>query len=267
MNDSKPVAVITGASSGIGSIYAHRLAERGYDLVVIARRADRLEALAALLQEKHGTKTDILTADLCNEADLAKVEAVLGDRSDLTLLVNNVGIAKSSNFGEQPQADINTTLSLNVVAFTRIARAVVPGLVARGEGAIINIASALAVGAMPGIAVYVATKAYALSLSLVMQQELAESGVKVQCVLPSITATEIWDNMGLSLSTMPAEHVMTAEALVDAALAGYDKGEAITFPSVEDDTLWTRLSEARGALFGGSFSDTPASRYLTSPTE
>jgi short-subunit dehydrogenase len=263
MSTSSKTAVVTGASSGIGAVYADRLAARGYDLVLVARRADRLNALADKLSTTYGRKVQVLAADLAKESDLARVEDVLRRDASVRVLVNNAGLARFSPFAQSAVDDTASQLALNITALTRLTHAVLPGFVSRNEGAVINIASVLAVHALPISTVYSATKAYVLQFTRGLQQELATTGVKIQAVLPAATATEIWSEeiSGVPLSALEASRVMSAEDLVDAALAGFDKGETVTWPSVDDDGLWNTFDAARAALFGATQTGTPASRY------
>jgi len=266
MSTSSKTAVVTGASSGIGAVYAQRLAARGYDLILVARRADRLNALAGKLSAAHGIKTQVLVADLAKESDLADVEAVLRRDASVRVLVNNAGVARFSPFAQSSVDDSASQIALNITALTRLAHAVLPGFVSRNEGAIINIASVLAVHALPISSVYSATKAYVLQFSRGLQGELAATGVKVQAVLPAATETEIWTEgvSGVPLSALHKDSIMSAEDLVDAALAGFDKGEAVTWPSVGDDGLWNTYDAARAELFGATQTGTPAARYKKS---
>ena len=263
MSTSSKTAVVTGASSGIGAVYAQRLAARGYDLILVARRADRLNALAGKLSAAHGTKVQVLVADLAKESDLAGVEAVIGRDANVRLLVNNAGVARLRPFVQSSAEDSVSQIALNITALTRLTHAVLPGFVARNEGAVINIASILAVHALPVSAVYSATKAFVLQFSRGLQGELAGTGVKVQAVMPAATETEIWTEevSGVPLEALAKGTVMSVENLVDAALAGFDQGEAVTWPSVGDAGLWDKFEAARGALVGATQTGTPAARY------
>jgi len=254
-------ALITGASSGIGAIYADRLAARGYDLLLVARRGDRLHALANDLQQRHGVKISTLVADLSKAEGIQLVETVLRDDTTINLLVNNAGAANlapvlSSN-ADQHEA-INT---LNTTALMRLTLAVLPRFVENNQGTIINIASVVAFHARAGSAVYSATKAWVLNFTRGLQEEFAGSNVRIQAVLPAATATEIWGHSGITLDALPEGSVMTSEDLVDAALAGLDQGELITVPPVEDLQLWDNWEAARLALFSASRNGKPASRY------
>jgi short-subunit dehydrogenase len=258
---SNKVALITGASSGIGAVYADRLAARGYDLILVARRADRLAALSAQLSKAHGVKAEAFVADLTKDADLARIEAVLSNNADIRVLVNNAGVARLAPVAQTPVKDALSQIALNITALTRLSQAAVPAFVARNQGAIINIASVLAIHSLPISAIYSGTKAFVLQYSRGLQQELAETGVKVQLVLPASTATELWDASGVPLSALNKASVMATENLVDAALAGFDQGEAVTWPSVADAGLWDKYEAARSELFANTQVGTPAARY------
>ncbi|BFT62933.1 SDR family NAD(P)-dependent oxidoreductase [Pseudomonas moorei] len=265
MSSSKKTAVVTGASSGIGAVYADRLAARGYDLVLVARRADRLAALAEKLSKKHGVSVQSLVADLEKEADVAKVEKVLGSDDSVRLLVNNAGVARFSTLADTPVEVSLSQIALNIISLTRLTQAVLPAFKARNQGTIINVASVLSVHSWEVSSVYSGTKSFVLAFSRGIQDELAKakSNVRLQVVLPASTATEIWTEgvSGIPLSALGQDTIMSAEDCVDAALAGLDKGEAITFPSVEDASLWSTYDTARGALFAATQTGTPASRY------
>lgn len=259
--NSRKAALITGASSGIGAVYADRLAARGYDLILVARRADRLAALSDEVAKAHGIKVVPMVADLTQSHDLAQVEAVLSTREDLRVLVNNAGMARLGPAAQTSEKDAMSQIALNVTALTRLSQAVLPAFVARNQGVIINIASVLAIHSLPISAVYSGTKAFVLQYSRALQQELAETGVKVQLVLPASTATELWDSSGVPLSALNKATVMTTENMVDAALAGLDEGEAVTWPSVADASLWDKYEAARTELFANTQVGTPAARY------
>lgn len=221
------VAVITGASGGIGAVYADRLARRGYDLILVARNEERLDALATKLRRETGREVNMLVADLSDKAGMAKVEAVLRDDPNVTMLVNNAGVGSVASI---LQADVDTMtamIDLNVTALTRLCYAAAPAFVARGAGTIVNISSAVAIAVEALNGVYSASKAYVLAFGHSLQKDLAEKGVHVQTVLPAATATEFWDVAGYA-PQKTAESTMSAQDLVDAALAGLDKGEIVT---------------------------------------
>ncbi|WP_394838605.1 SDR family oxidoreductase [Pendulispora rubella] len=259
---SKNVAVITGASSGIGAVYAERLAARGYDLVVVARRVDRLRALADKISTANpGIQVEVVEADLTTESGLARVEKILATQPNVHIFVNNAGLARVSPLAKSATSDSTTQIALNIVAFTRLTRAILPVFLSRNAGVIVNLASALAVHSLPVSSVYSGTKAYVLNFSRGLQQEVAGTGVKVQIVLPATTATEIWDGAGVSPGAVPPDTVMTTENMVDAALAGLDQGETITWPSLADASLWEKYDAARTELFVATQTSKPAPRY------
>lgn len=263
MTLSRKIAVVTGASSGIGPVYADRLAQRGYDLLLVARRGDRLQNLAAKLEQTYGIKAETLVADLEKEADLAGLEAVLAGNPAIGVLVNNVGIARLSPVSETSVKDALSQIALNITALTRLTHAVLPAFKARNDGIIINIASALALHALPVSSVYSGTKGFVLNFSRGLQQELANTGIRVQVVLPAATATDLWDISGVPLAALAPETVMSVEHLVDAALAGFDHGESVTLPSMADTSLWERFDTARAELFAAMQTGKPAPRLLS----
>lgn len=254
-------ALITGASTGIGAVYADRLAKRGYDLVLVARNETRLKSLAARLADETGRKVEVLRADLNNKADLAKVEATLRNHPAITMLVNNAGVASVAPLLNADVEKMAAMIDLNVTALTRLTYAAAPAFVARGAGTIINISSI--VGISPEIlnGVYGATKAYVLALSHSLQHELAGKGIRIQAVLPGATATELWDIAGLPYQNLPSGIVMSAEDMVDASLAGLDQGELVTIPPLQDGDEWTRFEAARRALSTQFRHSAPAPRY------
>lgn len=255
-------AVVTGASSGIGAVYADRLARRGYDLVLVARDAARLTALADRLARETGVRTEVLQADLTNPADRARVEQRLQSDASITLLLNNAGMAVSGTFLESDIDAVERMIALNVVAPTRLAAAVAKGLAARKAGTLINIASVLALVPEMFSGTYSGTKAYVLNLSKSLQAELGRHGVRVQAVLPGATRTEIWDRAGTPIAHLPQEMLMDVDTMVDAALAGLDQGEEVTIPSLEAVHEWTALEDARRALGPFLSLRDPARRYL-----
>jgi short-subunit dehydrogenase len=260
MSDRK-IAVVTGASSGIGAVYADRFAKRGYDLVLVARRLDRLEALAEKIRKAHSVNVQALQADLEKDGDVAKVEDLLSTNPAIRVLVNNAGLARLKPLGQAPLADSLAQIALNITALARLTHAVLPAFLKINDGVIINIASVLGIHAWAASAVYSGTKGFVLNFTRGLQDELANTGVKVQLVNPASTATEIWDNSGIPLSALGQETVMTTENMVDASLAGFDAGEKITWPSVADATLWDKYDEARAKLFAATQTGKPAPRY------
>lgn len=255
-------ALITGASSGIGAVYADRLARRGYDLILVARDAAKLSALAARLEASTGRKVDTLRADLSVTADLRAVEQRLATDGSISMLVNNAGLGAVKPLVDSTPEELDQMIAVNVTALTRLTRAVAPGLVARGGGAIINIASIVALAPELLNGTYGGSKAFVLALTQSLHHELNDKGVQVQAVLPGAIGTPFWERSGMPVEHLPAAIVMTPEDLVDAALSGFDQGELVTLPSLPDVAEFTRMDEARKAL-GPNLSHTkPAQRYL-----
>jgi short-subunit dehydrogenase len=257
--DGKGTALVTGASSGIGAVYADRLARRGYDLILVARDAARLEALAARLRES--VPVEVLPADLGARPGRELVARRLADDEAITLLVNNAGAAVAGKVIEIAPDAAEALIELNVLAATRLAAAAGQAFAARGQGAIINIASVVAL--VPGriSGVYSATKAFVLNLSQAMAQELGPLGVRVQAVLPGATRTEIWGRAGVDVDSLAAGTVMAAGEMVDAALAGFDQGEVVTIPALPDAADWEVFEAARQALGPNLSRDHAAARY------
>ncbi len=217
------LGVITGASTGIGAIYANRLARRGYDLLLIARNRERLEDLAKKLSAETGREVEVMVADLSDAKDLAEVEQVLREDERITLLVNNAGVGATAPLLNSDIANMSQMIALNVGALTRLTYAVVPGLVKRGSGTIINIGSIVGIAPERLNGVYGGTKAFVLAFSQSLRHELAGTGVTVQVVLPGATATDFWRKSGTPVERLPQEIVMSAEDMVDAALSGLDE--------------------------------------------
>lgn len=254
-------ALITGASSGIGAIYADRLARAGYDLILVARRGDALRSLAQDLTTRTGRSIETLVADLTRPDDLARVESVLRTDASITLLVNNAGVGATAPLLQSDVADMDRMIALNVSVPMRLAYAAAPAFVARGTGTIVNIASIVALQPELLNGVYGGSKAFVLALSQSLHHELADKGVRVQAVLPGATATGFWAAAGTPIEHLPQEIVMSADDMVDAALAGLAMGELVTIPALPDITQWNAFESARTALRPGLSRTSPASRY------
>lgn len=254
-------AVITGASSGIGAVYADRLARRGYDLVIVARNRERLNTLAKRLTNETGRSIEVFPADLSDNKDLARVEAKLREDKTVSVLVNNAGVGAMAPLLDTDVNQLEDMFSINIRAVTRLTYAAVPGFVERGQGTIINISSMVGIAPEVLNGVYGASKAYVLAFSQSLEHELAAKGVRVQAVLPGATATEFWDIGGYPVSNLPKEMVMTADNLVDAALAGLDQGEKVTIPSLPDKAEWDAFDTARRAMSSRLSATVPSARY------
>jgi short-subunit dehydrogenase len=254
-----PSVLITGASTGIGAVYADRFARRGHDLVLVARDIARLQQNADRLRRAAGVRVDVLQADLTSEADLARVEGVLRDNTEIGVLVNNAGAVLRGSFLDQTGVEIADLIALNITALTRLANAVAPRFVAQGHGAIINIASIVGLAPEIGLTVYGATKAFVLFLTQGLNLELGTKGVYIQAVLPAATRTEIWQRSGRDVNTLPA--VMEIDELVDAALIGFDRRETITIPPLPDAGQWAAFEAARQAMLPNFMQAHAAPRY------
>ncbi|WP_034158988.1 SDR family NAD(P)-dependent oxidoreductase [Sphingomonas sp. ERG5] len=261
MTSNKGTAVVTGASTGIGAIYADRLARRGYDLIVVARSRDRLDTLAARITSETGRSVEVIAADLGDKAGLARVEDLLRTDASITLLVNNAGVGAAATLLDADIDKMEEMITLNVTALTRLTYAVAPGLVARGGGTIVNIASIVAIGPEILNGVYGGSKAFVLALSQSLHHELGDKGIRVQAVLPGATATDFWDVAGISIAHLPSEIVMQATDMVDAALAGLDAGELVTIPALPDIADWDAYEAARQTLLPNLSHTQPAARY------
>lgn len=254
-----PTVLITGASSGIGTVYAERFARRGHDLVLVARDTARLESLAARLRQDTGVAVDVLPADLTVRTDLATVETRLRDDARIGILINNAGMAQSGGFTDQSADSIDQLVTLNTAALTRLAAAIAPRLANAGEGAIVNIGSVVGLAPEFGMSVYGASKAFVLFLSQGLSLELSPRGVYVQAVLPAATRTEIWARAGIDINTLP--EVMDVGELVDAALVGFDRRETVTIPPLHVAARWDTLEASRQGLLSDIRQAQAAERY------
>ena len=257
----KGTALVTGASRGIGAVYADRLAQRGYDLILVGRSEAPLKALTASLASASGRRITAIVADLNNKIDLAKVETKLREDSSITMLVNNAGAGSVAPLLDADIDKMEEIIALNSIALTRLTYAAAPAFVKRGTGTIINISSVVGISPETLNGVYGATKAYVLAFSHSLQHELADKGIRVQAVLPGATATDMWEIAGLPWQQLPPSIVMSVEDMVDAALAGLDQGELVTIPSLQNPDEWTRFEAARRGISQQFGNSVPAPRY------
>lgn len=258
---TRPAVLITGASTGIGAVYAERFAQRGHDLVLVARDQIRLDALAAQLRNEHGVTIEVIAADLTRLGDLTSIETRLREDARIGILVNNAGAALSGSFIDQSTDSVAQLVALNTTALVRLASAIAPRLAKAGEGAIINIGSVVGLAPEFGMSVYGATKAFVLFLSQGLSLELSPLGVYVQAVLPAATRTEIWDRSGIDINTL--NEIMEVADLVDAALVGFDRREPVTIPPLHEAERWDDLQSARQGLLGQIRQAAVAQRYQT----
>jgi short-subunit dehydrogenase len=241
-------ALITGASSGIGAIYADRLAKRGYDLLMVARDVDRLESLKARLGMETNVSIEVIPADLTDREQLREIEVRLASDPKITLLVNNAGMSLPGTLFDTPIEIVERLIALNVTAPTLLAAAAVRAFVARKTGGIINLSSVLALAPEMFDATYSGTKAFLLNLSQGLVKEAGSNNVRIQAVLPGATRTEIWERSGKDVTQLPADWLMEAGDLVDAALEGFDRGETVTIPPLADIGQWQTMQDARLAM-------------------
>jgi short-subunit dehydrogenase len=260
-NDRKGAALITGASAGIGATYADRLARRGHDLILAARDATRLEDLAVKLRAEAGVKVEVLRADLTDKVDVAKVAERLATDDAIELLINNAGVATEGTFLTQNADQLGQLIELNVVALTQLANAAAKTFAARGAGTIVNVGSVVGLVPEYGSVAYGATKAFVLYLTQGLNHEIGGAGVKFQAVLPGATRTEIWERSGRKVEDLDPARTMDVDELVDAALAGLDRGELVTIPSLLDPAQWDAFQAARLAMSPNLSNAHPAPRY------
>jgi uncharacterized protein len=255
-------ALVTGATSGIGRAFAERLAADGYDLVIVGRRRERLEAFA---DSRPDVKVRIVAADLSTDAGVDTVTEICATEP-LTMLVNNAGVAHYMPLAELPADKARELVNVKVLAPTMLTRAVVAGMQERGEGTIINVAGMIAFSGpaphsqLPRRVVYAGTLAYLVAMSQALSAELEGTGVNVQVVCPGVVATEFHERQGMDMSRVPR---MTADDVVAASLRGLELGETVCAPGVEDASLLDAIFQADLAAFGAQ-SPELATRYRAS---
>jgi short-subunit dehydrogenase len=237
-------AVITGASSGIGASYADRLARRGYNLILVARRADRLDALAGALTREHNVQVTTKVADLATADGCRAIETAITTDQTVDVLVNNAGIGQLRPLAETTPADLSSLIDVNVLALARLSLAGLQAFRKRGGGTIINMSSISAFRAVAGGAAYSASKAFVLNFTRSLQLEAAGSDVRFQCVMPGPVKTEFLTAAGVDDSLFPTESFITADELVDAALAGLDFGEDVTIPTLDEPSAYQTAVDA-----------------------
>ncbi len=231
---SRPMALVTGASSGIGAAFARRLARDGYDVLLVARRAERLAELAREIGTAGGAAAEPFPADLAREEDLARVEERIGREGRLSLLVNNAGFGTKGWFWEADAEGQGRMHRLHVLATLRLTRAALPGMVARGRGAVVQVSSVAAFGTSPGNTSYCATKAWMNRFAEGLSWELSAAGspVKVQALCPGFTISEFHERLGMDRSFMSRGWWMTAEEVVEASLRGLRRGRTVVVPGL-----------------------------------
>lgn len=266
-SNSRPHAVITGASSGIGKAFAERLAHDGYDLTIVARRRDRLEDLAQTLRIDSHVNVDVVVADLGQSADLRALEKRLVADESLEMLVNSAGFADHMSFIQLDPDRAEEVIKVQVLAVTRLTRAALPGMLARHNGAIINVSSRLAysgpvnIARMAPTATYAGTKAFINTFTQILSREVEGTGVKVQALCPAVVLTEFHLRQGIDPKRFPPDILSTPEEVVQASLAGLRLGEVICLPGMEDPSLLARLEDDQRRFFEQSGAGGLANRY------
>jgi short-subunit dehydrogenase len=232
MGNSKGLAVVTGASSGIGAVYAERLAAQGYDLLLVARRKDRLEELARTLAQKHGIRAEAFPANLSIDEGLHAVEDRIAGTDTLTMLVNNAGFGIRGLFQESDLARQEEMHRLHIIATMRLTHAALGGMMARGRGTIVNVSSVAAFSQSPWNTTYSATKTWMNSFTEALAVELKTMGapIKLQALCPGFTVTEFHDVMGVDRKIVPAGWWMTSEDVVEESLRGLERNKLIVIP-------------------------------------
>lgn len=257
------LALVTGASSGIGEAFALRLAAEGYDLVITARREDRLHELAKQVEQEHGCAVQVVTAELEQRDQFERVLEVARSQP-LAILVNNAGMAHYMPFLELPAELAEELVLVDALVPTLLSRAALPGMVERGSGAVINLSSMLAFSGttdearLPKRAVYAATRAYLVTFSQLLEAELRGTGVYVQALCPGIVRTEFHTRQGMDMSSRPR---LDPAQVVDASLIAMERGELLCSPTLEDPGLVEALAQAERDLLGPTFRPEPAARY------
>jgi short-subunit dehydrogenase len=264
MPHDRRLALVTGASSGIGQALAERLARDGHDLIVVARRRDRLTALAEKLKSETGAEVEVLVADLTAAADVRRVEERVADEPRLDLLVNNAGFAGYGPFAELDPAVAEHLVDVHVLAPVRVTRAALPGMIARGHGAVVNVASLLALSGplkigMAGRATYAGAKAFLLAFTQALVGELEGTGVQAMVCLPGMVESEFH---GIRRGSIPGLKIMSSEDVAQAIVAGLALGEVVCAPGVDDPSVFDQLRDLQqAALASGNRTGELAARY------
>jgi short-subunit dehydrogenase len=229
---SKPLALITGASAGIGATFARTLAARGYDLILVARRRDRLNALATELAAAHTIRAEVLAADLTDAAQLRSIETRVRSAPPPDLLINNAGFGIHGRFWDTDVEAQERLHRLHILAPMRLSHAALPAMIQRGGGAVINVSSVAGFVASPGSVTYAASKCWMNRFTEGIYMELSrmKSPVRIQALCPGFTYTEFHNVAGIDRTTMPSKWWMSAEDVVTASLAGLEQNELFVVP-------------------------------------
>ena len=260
----KGLAVVTGASQGIGAVYARKLAERGHDVVLVARNRDRLRENAAEIRAATSREAEVVVADLSTAADTWALAERLRSDPAISVLINNAGATLDGGLLANDADAVARQIALNVTAPTLLAQAAAKAFIARGGGAIVNISSVTAFVPEMFDGAYSGSKMYLLNLTLGLASKAKDSGVRFQAVLPGPTNTDMWARGGVPASVVPPERIMEPEDLVEAALMGLDRDEVVTAPTIDDEAAWQAYEAARRALGSHLAAGKPAARYRAS---
>ena len=260
----KGLAVVTGASQGIGAVYARKLAERGHDVVLVARNRDRLRENAAEIRAATSREAEVVVADLSTAADTSALAERLRSDPAISVLINNAGATLDGGLLANDADAVARQIALNVTAPTLLAQAAAKAFIARGGGAIVNISSVTAFVPEMFDGAYSGSKMYLLNLTLGLASKAKDSGVRFQAVLPGPTNTDMWARGSVPASVVPPERIMEPEDLVEAALVGLDRGEVVTAPTIDDEAAWQAYEAARRALGLHLAAGKPAARYRAS---
>ena len=244
-------------------MFAQRLAARGYDLLLVARREDRLKAIATELHSRYPVQVHVLAVDLADPDGLAKASERISADTAITMLVNNAGTSSVEPVAQVSVETITNLIALNVTALTVLTKAVLANFIQRNAGTIINIGSVVGFTGFGWVPVYGGSKAYVQNFTQGLKLQLADTKIRFQYVAPAGTVSEIWDVVGVPMSSLGEGALMDTEACVDAALKGLDNGEFITAPSVQNETLLQKYVEASETLLAASQQPQPAPRYTS----
>lgn len=254
-------ALITGASTGIGAVYARKLAERGYDVIIVARNAPRLEANASRIREKTGRTVEVVVADLSKSEEIVKLAERIGADASIACLVNNAGLSTEGGMLQGSLTDAADLIAVNITAPTLLSIAAAKAFAERGVGAVVNISSVTAFAPEMFDGAYSGSKNYLINLTISLAGKTKDAGVRFQAVLPGPTDTEMWTRGRVPESVIPRSMIMNPEDLVEAALVGLDRGEVLTLPTVADESVWAGFEAARQGLRTSLAAGQPAPRY------
>jgi short-subunit dehydrogenase len=254
-------AIVTGASTGIGAVYARKLAERGYNLIIVARNAERLKANASRIREQTGREVEVIVADLSQPSEVLKLAERITNDASVAFLVNNAGVSTQGGVLQNTLADAADLIAVNVTAPTLLSIAAARAFVERRGGAVVNISSVTAFAPEMFDGAYSGSKNYLINLTISLAGKTKDAGVRFQAVLPGPTDTEMWARGQIPESVIPRSMIMSPASLVDAALVGFDRGEVLTLPTVADEGVWLSYEAARLGLRSSLAAGQPAPRY------